>query len=124
MEGITFSAWRDGTYIELTELIDLLRPVLPTLTWRLSIEEAISTSERAAAKFLVDDVEMTQAQLLDATTEVQIIDGRVIGRDADSRADAIVIQAVDSTWWDVYASDTHVLRTLQAAFPNAQQIPI
>jgi hypothetical protein len=86
---------------------------LPVLTWRLAIEEAVSTSERGAAERLVDDVEMTLVQLLEVTAEVQIIDGRVIGREAGSRGDAIVVAAVDSTWWDVYAADSEVLQVLQ-----------
>ncbi|MEV0403755.1 hypothetical protein [Actinoallomurus sp. NPDC050550] len=124
MDGITFNAWRDSTkYIELAELVDLLRPVLPVLTWRLAIVEAWSTSEHRAADLLVDDVEMTLDQLLKVTTEVQIIDGRVIGRQAEERSDVIVIQAVDSTSWDVYATDSRVLQALRGAFPDAEKIP-
>lgn len=66
---------------------------------------------------------MTLAQLLEVTAEVQIIDGRVIGREAGSRCDAIVIEAVDSTWWDVYAADPRVLQLLRARFSDATEIP-
>jgi hypothetical protein len=123
VDGITFPAWRDDRYVELAEVVELLRPRVAMLTWRLAIEEAVSTSEPGAAERLVDDVEMTLAELLEMTAEVQIIDGRIVGRKVGSRGDAVVIEAVDSTWWDVYAADACVLRVLRAAFPDAEEIP-
>ena len=66
---------------------------------------------------------MTLAQLLQVTAEVQIIDGRVVGREAASRGDAIVIEAVDSTSWDVSAADSRVLQVLRATFSDAEEIP-
>jgi hypothetical protein len=95
---------------------------LPSLTWRLAIDEAVPTSEPAAAS-LLDDVDMTLAELLEATAGVQIIDGQIIGREAGGRSDGIVIDAVDSTSWDVYATDSRVLQALRAAFPDAVEIP-
>jgi hypothetical protein len=89
----------------------------------LAIEEAVSTSPRGAAARLADDVEMTLTQLLERTAELQIIDGRIIGRKVGSRGEAVVIEAVDSTWWEVYAADSGVLRMLRAAFPDAEEIP-
>lgn len=66
---------------------------------------------------------MTLTQLLEATAEVQIIDGRVIGQKVGGRGDAVVVEAVDSTWWDVYAADFDVLRALRAAVPDAEEVP-
>lgn len=123
MDGVTFPAWRDGRYVELAEILELLQPTAATLSWRLAIEEAVSTSARGAADRLVDDVEMTLPQLLEMTAEVQIIDGRVIGRKVGTGGDVVVVGAVDSTWWDVYAADSGVLRVLRAAFPDAGEIP-
>lgn len=129
MDGISFkNTRRDGPDIELAEIIELLRPMLPAgLTWRLDIEDAASTSERGAAELLFDDVEMTLemplTQLLEATAEVQIIDGSVLGRQAGEQADTIVIEAVDSTFWNIYATDSRVLQELFATFPDAKKIP-
>jgi hypothetical protein len=129
VDGISFkNTRRDGPDIELAEIIELLRPMLPAgLTWRLDIEDAASTSERGAAELLFDDVEMTLemplTQLLEATAEVQIIDGSVLGRQAGEQADTIVIEAVDSTFWNIYATDSRVLQELFATFPDAKKIP-
>jgi hypothetical protein len=64
VDGITFRAWRDGRYVQLADVVELPRPWVAMLSWRLAIEEAVSTSERGAAERLVNDVEITLAQLL------------------------------------------------------------
>lgn len=124
MKGLSFPAWRQHRYLSLAELVEVLRSTLPQLAWRLRIDEAAPGPGATELDELEPTRTFTTSELLLlASRTPQIIDGAVHGFLGGSSEPWIVIQAVDSTSWDVLSASSEVLQAVRGAYPDALEIP-
>jgi hypothetical protein len=131
--------------VELSTLLDFLAAEGPLLTW--AILDLYATGDLGDDRSMLDlerQVAESPTGLLLSWDELgvlasaftQVIDGVFVGcRNAASipplhpKAELyarceIVLEAVDSTLWAVYARDDRVLQRLQAAFHDVQAVPV
>ena len=131
--------------VELSDLLELLAAEGPLLAW--AILDLYATGDLGDDRSMLD----LERQIAESPTGLrlswdelgalasaftQVIDGVFVGcRDAasipplHSKAELyarceIVLEAVDSTLWAVYARDDRVLRRLRGAFHDIQMVPV
>ena len=116
-------AWRCGGYLSLAQLLSMLTYRVRGLEWAVQLNEVAPEPGSAALESLKPDHLLTVDELLSiASPNVQIIDGLIEGRNRDGRT-VIRIRAVDSTWWDIEADDSSMIKELSDRFPDALPVP-
>jgi hypothetical protein len=123
MRGVTFAAWRGGTYLGLAGVLEALGAHVDGLIWRLAVEEALGPHTEVLESR--DAATMTTAELIALTgPDSQVIDGEFVGfREDSSGAAVMIVRAVDSTSWDVCSDDDLVLDAVRREYPDALPIP-
>ena len=126
LKGVTFFAWREGHYLDLTELLRILERFVEGLTWRVRFDDVAPGPTADSLEALGPDVRLPTAELLErvSPSDVQVIDGvfrgyRLPGDDSPS----VVLRAVRSTSWDVEAENEALLDFVRSTFPDTQDIP-
>lgn len=127
IRGVTFLAvdserksWRD-----LVDVLHSIGSYVEGLTWRLERLDCAGDPDGAERLHQLCDADarLRTAALREAAAGAQVIDGDFIGYQEEESNVQVVIRAIDSTWWDVYASD-EVLERVSTSFPDAEQIPV
>ncbi|MEU4997919.1 hypothetical protein [Streptomyces sp. NPDC021622] len=120
MKGIVFQAWQGPHYVTLAELLVRLGSHGLALRWRLEIDEMVDPRcaelERRSA-----GTGMGTLTLLSLTTPaLQLIDAEASGF-ADG-ALVMVLTEVDSSLWEVRATDEAVLRDLALNYRGTREL--
>ena len=121
MKGLTISAWRDGQYVSLAELLLVLGRLVLKLEWRVRLVEVAPGPWAAQLEDLSPEDTLNTFQLLHrATPDVQIIDGEIVGFEAQNALIPVLLfRAVDSTSWDIEVEKEEVIAMLRVAYPEA-----
>jgi hypothetical protein len=116
MRGVTFAAWRGGTYLGLAEVLGSLADHVDGLTWQLVVDEAVGPHTEFLESGEAGTV--TTAELVALTgPDSQVIDGEFIGfRDDSGGAPVMIIRA-----WTVRAG-TSAATTVPSLTPCAASI--
>lgn len=120
MKGITFRAWQEGHYVTLAELLVRLGSFGLGLTWFVELDERVDPRcaelERRSAGTGMDTL-----TLLSLTTPgLQLIDAEARGF-ADG-VPVVVLEEVDSSFWDVRAADEAVLDEIRCHYPGVEDL--
>jgi hypothetical protein len=121
MSRVTLRAWRGKHYIGVAELLCALGRVTADAYWQLELDEVAPGPQGDALEALAEGPRTgTRDLILAAFPDGQIIDGRLLAFAADDATDpTLVLHAVDSSEWDVEASDPAVMSAVREALPDA-----
>ncbi|RYZ91346.1 MAG: hypothetical protein EOP06_06980 [Proteobacteria bacterium] len=122
MKPLTFDAWRDGTYLPLTEILLVLGKYTIDLSWSLEIGDIAPEPGASALEARAKSGQpMSTVEMLDYfSPSLQIIDGTMEGTDSKGNK-VVTIKAVDSTSWDISTTLEGINRELKERF-SAKEI--
>jgi hypothetical protein len=121
MMNLTFAAWKDGHYVSLAELLEAFGDAIASYRWTIRIEEVAPHPKSTTFEKAAGNENLTTERLREiAAWDVQIIDGEIVGHAPAENAPVVILRAVDSTSWDVSATDDRVIRAIKSAYPDAQ----
>lgn len=123
MRAVTFAAWRAGHYVPLAELLVRLGGFVFEFMWRVEIDEYLPGRGCLDLRDLPPSGEPVDTLRLLALTapDVQIVDGVFTGyRHGEP---VLVIDAFDSSSWEVYSADDSLLADVLRIYPDAREMP-
>ncbi|QRP45154.1 hypothetical protein [Amycolatopsis sp. FDAARGOS 1241] len=122
MRALTFAAWRDGRYVPLAELLVCLGGLGLDLRWQVQIDEAGPHPRYAELLETTPQARVGTLELLAlAAPDLQVIDGTFTGWVGGEPV--VILEAFDSTSWDVYSADERVLVEFRRRYPDARDMP-
>ncbi|MBN6035870.1 hypothetical protein [Amycolatopsis sp. 195334CR] len=117
---ITFRAWRAGhRYVPLAEVLVYLGPFVVDSAWQLEIEEWLGGGDLGA---IPPEARLSTLDLLALIPpSVQVVDGVFTAWAGSARV--VVVEAFDSTSWDITSTDERILTALADRYPDAHDLP-
>jgi hypothetical protein len=111
-----------GQSIGLAELLDVLGERVLLSQWLVSDLNYISIDDNDIEAFASSQNTIIKGSELLASLSklLQVIDGEFKAFDQEELP-WVVLKAVDSSWWEVIAQDTEVIKAIQKNFSNAVQ---
>jgi len=128
MFGVTILDHSDSGVLslDLKDILLLLGSQAESSEWQISQVEALGGVWAEKLQRLADKgVRLPGKELVRlASTVTQIVDGIFRGYQRDESEPWIVIQAVDSSAFDVQCDDNAVIRQIRQRFRNVEDIPV
>ncbi|MGC7093512.1 hypothetical protein ACPZ19_02490 [Amycolatopsis lurida] len=120
---ITFRAWRDGRYVPLAEVLVYLGAFVVDVFWQVEIEDMTGPHPHYADLVAIpSDARVPTLDLLAMTApSLQVIDGVFTGWSGSTVV--VVVEAFDSTSWNITSTDERILTALAERYPDAQDLP-
>jgi len=122
MRGVELRDMHPRGYLtfDLKEILQCLRDDVFARTWRCAYLECTGAAPRELEAIQTGQVEVSGARLLAlAMRTSQVIGGDFLGRRPDEPKPSLVLRAIDSTLWEVFADDD-CLRKLSHSFEDVR----
>jgi hypothetical protein len=122
VDGVSFSAWQGDEYRRLVAVLAAIGPPAVTARWRLRMHEVFGESAETMYELAQQGTEVSGERLAELDHGyLQIVDGELTTILGSSPA--IVVRAVDSSWWDVESDTSEIIDSVRRAFPDATELP-
>ncbi|MEU0632858.1 hypothetical protein [Streptomyces sp. NPDC005989] len=116
---VTFSAWNDGGYIGLAQILMQLGDLGSNLLWFCDIEELAPEPHDPGLDDITPGDGISTLELLRLVApDKQVIDGRFTGFPPGEAEAALVITAVDSSEWEIETGSLILIQRWTAAYPD------
>lgn len=124
MSRLSFRAWRGKHYIGLAEVLSALGRKIADAVWELRLDEVAPGPEGDKLRALAGGPRIgTRDLMVSAFPDGQVIDGELRAfASPDDAEPLLVLNAVDSTEWDLETADPAVLAAAREAFPEAVDV--
>jgi hypothetical protein len=118
MKMLSISAWDGERYISLAELILLIGSEFINAKWYVDVVDAGLEPGGEELEGLDPNVSIDIFELLRyVAPSLQIVDGKVTAKFQSDGPECLVLQAVDSTTWDIWTSSNKVISIIINAYP-------
>ncbi|WP_436758291.1 hypothetical protein [Streptosporangium sp. V21-05] len=120
---LSFTAWREGRYVGLAEVLTSLGTLIEDYRWRLIIDRLVSAELESITEATANSL-VTTSRLIDLFSgEGQLIDGELVGYGDSPSVPEVRIRAFDSGHWDVQTGSPELLEKIIMLYPDAHELP-